>query len=388
MKIRNLIVPILCLAATALSGCGGGGEGAPSTIVNGLASKGPIRGGTVDVYAIRNGVPDSTPLKSGNTDDSGNYSIDLGSYQGPAMVKVSGGTFTDEVSGSSVGLNIQLEAVVSNVSTGTNKVAVTPYTDMASKLAKYDGGGAYSAAAIEGAKSKTAALFNLTDIIATMPDSSGSDDEKKYAAACGTISQLANDSRGTGQSLDDSLSNVMAELEDEMEHSGGLSDDSMTRIDTAATTFSNSGKSPAPVPVVSPTRGVLKMSTTGNENIIGAIDLTLRLPAGVTVNADPTTGEVTGGAVTVSGVAAVGSSKLVVGKYIPAAGTPAQLQISLINATGFGLGEFLTINFVMAAGATFPARATDFSVTSFSAKSLDTALLSGVSAAPTSLTGI
>jgi hypothetical protein len=141
-----------------------------------------------------------------------------------------------------------------------------------------------------------------------------------------------------------------------------------------------------------PTKGVLKMATAGAAGTIAGIDVTVNLPAGVTVAADPVTGEVANGAVTLSGVAAVGSlgaQNVIVAKYTPAASTVAtsQLHIVMANVSGFGVGEFATVNFDLATGTALPV-ADAFSVMSCVARGGDGAVLSGVTAAPASVAGI
>jgi len=149
------------------------------------------------------------------------------------------------------------------------------------------------------------------------------------------------------------------------------------------------GGASAPLPV--PTKGVLKMATAGAAGTIAGIDLTVTLPSGVTVAADPITGEVTNGVVTASGVAAVttfGTQNLITGSFAPASSvTPGQLHIVIANVPGFNLGEFATVQFDLATGTSLPA-ANAFSVTSFLAKGLDAADLSGITAAPVSVSGI
>ena len=142
------------------------------------------------------------------------------------------------------------------------------------------------------------------------------------------------------------------------------------------------GSSATPAPTAA--SGLLKLSTSGNANTIGAIDVTVDLPAGVAVQADSITGEVAAGVVAISGVAAVGVNNLVSAKYTP--GTPGRLHMILINTTGFGLGEFVTIKFNLATGGSFPASKDAFSVSAFSVKDLSSNALVGVTAAPASLT--
>jgi hypothetical protein len=172
----------------------------------------------------------------------------------------------------------------------------------------------------------------------------------------------------------------------EME-SGGFSLDSIGKLNDAITKFSGSDRNQTGstiTPLPAPTSGLLKLSTSGNTNNIGAIDVTVNFPAGVTVKSDTVTGEVAAGSVvTISGVAAAGDNKLVTAKYTP--GTPSQLHIILINATGFGPGEFVTIRFDLAGGS-FPANKDAFSVTgSFAAKDLNGVALSGITATTASV---
>src|SRR6266568_1561135 len=126
MRRRFLIMPVLYLAVSALIGCGGDGGGtavtapSPATTLTGMASKGPIQAATVKAYAVSFGAVDtSAPLVEGQTDAFGSYTINIGTYRGPVLVEVTGGTFTDEVSGTVVALKTPLRAVFANVSTGT-----------------------------------------------------------------------------------------------------------------------------------------------------------------------------------------------------------------------------------------------------------------------------
>jgi hypothetical protein len=142
----------------------------------------------------------------------------------------------------------------------------------------------------------------------------------------------------------------------------------------------------APVTPPVPTAGLLKMSSTGSSLAIGGIDMTISMPAGVTVKADPNTGEASSGVITISGVATAGSSKLATAKFTPAAGgSPAQLHIVMINTTGFGDGEFVSINFDLVGGIDLPS-VTAFSVIGISANALDGTPLGGITAAPLSVT--
>jgi hypothetical protein len=393
MQVRTLIGLGVALAVAALAGCGGGGAAVPSTtVISGMASKGPISGGTVKIYAVRSGAEDRTaPIGQGTTDAGGNYSVDVGSYQGPVLVEVSGGSFLDEVSGAPITLKsaAQLRAIISSATTGNKTVAVTPLTELAYKKAK-GAAAVFTAAAIDDANASIALSFKLADIVSTLPIAGGAnDDQKKYAAVCGSFSQYVNDNRTTGESLDDALPRLLNQMGDELEHGGGFSIDTLTKMGDAITKFSGSDKNRSGTtitPPPAPTHGLLKLSTAGTASTIGAIDVMINLPAGVTVAADPAKGETAAGVVELTGAAKSGDNILAAAKFTPSAGgTPGQLHIALVTTSGFGPGEFATIKFDLAAGTGFPASASAFTVASFSANGIDGSPLGGETAAPASV---
>jgi len=79
--------------------------------------------------------------------------------------------------------------------------------------------------------------------------------------------------------------------------------------------------------------------TPPSGTMIGGIDATVNLPAGVSVQADPATGMVTSPVLMPSGQWEVGSIALA--EYEPAAGAiPGTVRVGLINAAGFAAGEF------------------------------------------------
>lgn len=129
-----------------------------------------------------------------------------------------------------------------------------------------------------------------------------------------------------------------------------------------------------------PTTGNIKFSTIG-ANAIGALDMTIDLPAGVTVDADAATGEVAAGTVTISGVAANGTGQ------VAAKVASGKVTISMIDTTGFGSGECVTIHFKVADGGTFPADTATFTATVTGAMATDGKTpINGVTAAPATLT--
>ena len=126
--------------------------------------------------------------------------------------------------------------------------------------------------------------------------------------------------------------------------------------------------------VTQPTAAVVKLLSSGTGTTIGGIDMTIELPAGVSVMSTitPTTDA---GVVTASGVAATGS--FIYGVYTAATSTgPATLKIVLANATGFDDGEFCTVNGSLEAG--YSPSASDFVLASFTAYDVSGNTISGV----------
>lgn len=144
------------------------------------------------------------------------------------------------------------------------------------------------------------------------------------------------------------------------------------------------GDSSPPPP---PTTATLKLLSQGTAvTQISGIDVTIVLPAGVTVKAtpNPVKLETDAGVVVLSG-ATVAKPGLLIGVYTPAtATTPGTVMIKLTSAgnTTFNLGEYVTVNTVIAAG-NFPNPA-DFTLKDFIAVDLDGKVISGASPQVTS----
>ena len=97
-----MLVFVLAIGSSLLLfGCGGSGgggsdgatSGANGTIT-GTAVKGPVSGATVTVFAISSGVM-GAQIGIGTTDAQGNFTIPIGAYSGPVMLRMSGGTYRD-----------------------------------------------------------------------------------------------------------------------------------------------------------------------------------------------------------------------------------------------------------------------------------------------------
>jgi hypothetical protein len=104
--------------------------------------------------------------------------------------------------------------------------------------------------------------------------------------------------------------------------------------------------------------GVLTISTASTPPLptgttINGIDMTITLPAGVTVKADAVSGEADPNILVMSGAAAALSNTIVSGKYDKTANT---LRVIIASVPpGFAAGEFMHVNFdgYPAATATF-----------------------------------
>ena len=395
MNIKTLIQSILAGTTLALLGCGGGGgPAAPpagSTTVSGVVMKGPVSGADVTVYAVKSDgtVNRSGNLGTGKTDPGGNYPVILTTAPtGPVVVEATpatGATFTDEINTAApVPFKATLRTVVKTVAAGAvSKVAVTPLTEMASKRVDVATGG-FTAANIDDANNKTETFFGVGDIVNSLPvdptkaaPADATADQKRYAAALGAFSQLVDNRKGANKT-EDALVSVLDDLGKEIKDTGELSGDTIAAMVNAASTFvadvKHNQTGITTSPITKPTAGILHLSTTGTltaGTLIGGIDVTIALPAGVSVKTlagsplEPDTG-----IVTVSGEAAkAGGTTISASKFTAASGTtPATIRFIIGNSTstaatasGFALGEFVTIKCDLATTAAFPVAA-DFKI--------------------------
>ena len=169
---------LLVASLFMLFGCGGesgsvttppvnivGGNG----MISGTAVKGPIDGGMVTAYAINNGAK-SSQLASATTDLQGNFSMTIGDYSGPAMLLLSGGTYTDEATGSmmTMAATDTMSAVIPSISAGVTMTGIqlTPITSMAQTMAGNMSGGMTSIN-IDAANTAMGNYFKVSDILHT-----------------------------------------------------------------------------------------------------------------------------------------------------------------------------------------------------------------------------
>ena len=159
----------------------------------------------------------------------------------------------------------------------------------------------------------------------------------------------------------------------------------------ALTVLSACGANPATSgnPASGSSQANIKISTQGSlasGTKIGGINVTLNLPPGVTVKASPDSAKptvlvVNAGVVIPSGVDST-ANVLTTAIYTPASGgEPGSVALTVVNANGFGIGEFVTITCDLAADIQ-PA-ASDFNVTGpgIAIRDLNGASISGINAA-------
>ena len=192
-------------AGLFLFACGGGGGGGATSPVNGAMSgtsmKGPVSGGTITAFAITNGTM-GAQIGSGTTDAQGNFTMSVGDYSGSALLQMSGGTYTDEATGSAMTMlaGDVMTCVIPSIAAGstTTGVQVTPLTSMAQSRAQ-DMAGGMTAANIATANGAVGSYFSVSDILHTVPmnallPGSGADatqDMKNYGMAIAAMSQYA-----------------------------------------------------------------------------------------------------------------------------------------------------------------------------------------------------
>lgn len=213
MKLRVLAPAIL--TSVLVSACGGGGGGgdtpdtaqpSASTSVSGVASKGPLKQALVTAYKVKDDGTRGDVITSKETDDNGGYTLDLGSYSGPVQLEVTvvaGKTKTaDEATGADQTLpddfKLRSTLVVTAPAGGSTQIqsaSITPYTELATKIAEDSGG--LSSTNIANA---TKVVFDLigVDPVATKPidysktaPADATEAQKKYALLNAAVSTLA-----------------------------------------------------------------------------------------------------------------------------------------------------------------------------------------------------
>jgi hypothetical protein len=125
---------------------------------------------------------------------------------------------------------------------------------------------------------------------------------------------------------------------------------------------------------VQPTQLSVLLSTEAANaaTVLGAVQLTLRLPAGVGVTADPTSGEVSAGVLHPTDSAALAGAR-----YQPAtASARGSVTVNIVDPVGFTVGALATLNCTISSGTA--VNGAGFTLEGFSAKDLNGAVIPGV----------
>ena len=142
-----------------------------SAIVRGTAFNGQVASGTMTAFAISNGAM-GAQIASVAVDGQGNFIMPLGSYNGPVMLQLSGATYMDEATKSTMTMAAGdvISAVMPMIASGATAtgVMVTPITAMAQSRALGMTGG-MTDANIAAANTAMGNYFGVNDILHTQP---------------------------------------------------------------------------------------------------------------------------------------------------------------------------------------------------------------------------
>lgn len=198
--------PAAVVVTAILAGCGGSGGGSASSAavdstVAGAVVKGPVAGATVTAYAIESGAI-GRQLGTGSTDGAGNFSMSLGAYAGPVMLRSAGGHYTNEATGTDMPMQAGdvMAVMLPSVSPAAPQsgVQVTPLTSMAQSMAQRMPGG-MTVDNMATAHAGVGNYFMVTDIVHGSPmnpltpgaGSNTTADGRNYGMAIAAMSQLA-----------------------------------------------------------------------------------------------------------------------------------------------------------------------------------------------------
>jgi hypothetical protein len=172
-----------------------------SATVSGTVFNGPFSRATVVGFAVQNGIA-GPQISSAAADAQGNFQLLLGSYKGPLLLQVRGGTYTDEATNTVMAMRPMdfLSAVVPTIPEGgsVTGVLVTPITSMAQARSSAMLGG-MTEANIAAANAAAGKLFIVSDVLRTQPintlipgsGAAASADARNYGVALAAMSQAA-----------------------------------------------------------------------------------------------------------------------------------------------------------------------------------------------------
>ena len=210
--------------AVAITGCGGGGgssggggatpQPAAKSAVSGAVTKGPVAGAQLYLYQM-----DAAGNKTGDavagpiqTAEDGSWSVQIpDSIPRPLLIESSGGTYTDEATGTTVNAG----SLNSFLPEGAETAAVTPLSELLVRSAREHLANNAESSLEEGIEAGGDVLDDVLgvsfDPLTTVPSTTGDDPAaKQYAAVLGGLSTQASNLSGSTDPFD----TVIALVED------------------------------------------------------------------------------------------------------------------------------------------------------------------------------
>jgi hypothetical protein len=195
-KVSLLIAMVLAI------GCGQAGDKAhDETVVSGAVAIGMVAGAGVTLFALNEDGSKGEQLGTATTGADGKYTLAVGKTpRTTTLAETSGGTYTDQATGSSVQL-AAADKLTAVLPVGATTAAITPLTHFAAVRAQAlaKAGGSLSTA-VHSSNVGVASQFGVANIIETLPpaadnaDSVGPTnlDQRIYALVLAGLSQEAN----------------------------------------------------------------------------------------------------------------------------------------------------------------------------------------------------
>lgn len=198
---------ISSISLSVLAACGGGSTGSGDTtapapgVISGAVTKGPVGNASVAAYGISNGQM-GAQIATTTSDANGNFTMTIGQHAGAVMLQISGGSYTDEATGTVMTLapGQVMTAVMPSAAVGANNsgVQVTPVTAMAQAFAQRMVGG-MTDANIAAANAAMGQHFLVGDILHVRPmnplvagaGSEASQDAQNYGMTLAAMSKYA-----------------------------------------------------------------------------------------------------------------------------------------------------------------------------------------------------
>jgi hypothetical protein len=189
------------LSSSATGTVQNGGGTPMNGIVSGTIYNGTMKNTAVTAYAVTGGTM-GAQLASGTTDSMGGFSMSLGAYSGPVMLKTSGGSYMDLATGTTMTMQAgdMMTAVMPTISSGTTVTGIqmTPLTSMAQARAQAMMSG-MTDVNISAANTGVGTYFMVSDILHTEPmnasvagsGSAATTNMKNYGIAIAAMSQYA-----------------------------------------------------------------------------------------------------------------------------------------------------------------------------------------------------